>query len=44
MLSIGVLGRDAISSAPGGYRLDGAVRVDAVEFERGLPPAPCGSA
>lgn len=31
-----VLGRDVISSGPGGYRLDAAVRVDAVEFEQAL--------
>ena len=31
-----ILGRDVISSGPGGYRLDAAVRVDAAEFEQGL--------
>ena len=31
-----MLGRDAISSGPGGYRLDAAVWVDAAEFEDGL--------
>jgi predicted ATPase/DNA-binding SARP family transcriptional activator len=30
------LGRDVVVSGPGGYGLDAAVRVDAVEFERGL--------
>ena len=31
-----MLGRDVISSGPGGYLLDAAARVDAVEFEHGL--------
>src|SRR5580692_9680888 len=31
-----MLGREVISSGPGGYLLDAAARVDAVEFERGL--------
>src|ERR1700745_1454374 len=31
-----MLGRDVISSGPGGYRLDAAVWVDAAEFEDGL--------
>ena len=31
-----LLGRDVIGSGPGGYRLDAAVWVDAVEFEDGL--------
>jgi predicted ATPase/DNA-binding SARP family transcriptional activator len=31
-----MLGRDVIGSGPGGYHLDAAMWVDAVEFERGL--------